>query len=83
MGGGHGGVLVSDVMNVSQVEAEVSSCFPLFLHPSLPRGGSQSSDSVQPNVPGLSRVPVWTRFPPPQEASGLLKLNPELAAAMR
>lgn len=34
--GGHRGVLVSDVMNVPQVEAEVFSCFTLFLHPIHP-----------------------------------------------
>lgn len=35
--GGHGGVFVSDVMNVPQVEAEVFSCFTVFLHPILPQ----------------------------------------------
>lgn len=53
--GGHRGVFVSDVMNVSQVEAEVFSGFMLLLHPILPE------EAPGPPAPPtkISTIPSW------------------------
>lgn len=53
--GGHRGVFVSDVMNVSQVEAEVLSGFTLLLHPILPE------ETPRPLAPPtkISTIPSW------------------------